>query len=195
MISAIFALLACTSEPAASEDTDAGVDSAEETAAPVDTGTPFDQIDPSTLDAGPNPCRPAQRVRVGRVIDGDTFEVSGGSLDGQSIRIIGLNTPEIGYGGTPDECWAQEAKAFAQDVLEGRDVWLTFDDQCTDNYARTLAYVYTGTLHQGNYTVRALETGQGYVLSIAPNNTFDQQFRAAQTVAREAVVGVWATCR
>lgn len=194
MITLWWALVGCE-PPVESSDlpTDDQVDT--DSAPPIDTGTPFNDIEPSTLAAGPNPCRPAQRVTVGRVIDGDTFEVSGGSLDGNSIRIIGLNTPEIGYGGDADECWAQEAKSFAQDVLEDRDVWLTFDAQCRDNYGRYLAYVYTGSMPQGNYTVRALEAGQGFVLSIAPNNTFDRLFRDAQAVGVKADAGLWAVCR
>lgn len=193
MIALWLALLACEPAPTDSvTDSDSGT---VDTGPTVDTGTPFDQIQPSTLPAGPEPCRPAQRVSVGRVIDGDTFEITGGSLDGEHIRIIGLNTPEIGYNGSPDDCWAQEAKSYAIDVLENRDVWLTFDAQCQDNYGRYLAYVYTGTLEQGNYTVRALETGQGFVLSIAPNNTYDRVFRDAQSIAIDGSLGLWGTCR
>ena len=162
---------------------------------PEDTGLPFDQIVGSELPAGPNPCREAIRVPVGRVIDGDTFEIGGGTLEGEDVRIIGIDTPEIGYNGASDECWAVEARAYARERLLGRDVWLTFDAQCTDNYGRLLAYVYTGSLEMGNFTVAALSTGQGLALSIAPNDTFEQLFSDAMDVARTSDSGLWSECR
>ena len=174
------------------EPGDSGSDSAP---IPEDTGLPFDQIVGGELPAGPNPCREAIRVPVGRVIDGDTFEIGGGTLDGQDVRIIGVDTPEIGYNGNPDECWAVEARAFARERLLNRDVWLTFDAQCTDNYGRLLAYVYTGTLEQGNFTVAALSTGQGLAMSIPPNDTFEQLFSDAMDVARTSDTGLWSECR
>jgi len=44
--------------------------------------------------------------KVVQVIDGDTFRLE----EGTAVRYIGLDTPELGKGETPDECFAQEAK-------------------------------------------------------------------------------------
>lgn len=42
----------------------------------------------------PLPGKPEQ-VRVQQVVDGDTVRL----VDGRSVRLIGINTPEIGHGG------------------------------------------------------------------------------------------------
>lgn len=45
-------------------------------------------------------------VAVQRVVDGDTLRLS----DGRSVRMIGLNTPELGKQGRSDEPFAVAAR-------------------------------------------------------------------------------------
>jgi endonuclease YncB( thermonuclease family) len=71
---------------------------------------------------------------VSRVVDGDTVEMS----TGQTIRIIGVDTPEAGQ-----PCYA-EAAAALRAVVQGQAVGLTpgaRDD--VDRYGRLLRYVDT----------------------------------------------------
>ena len=80
------------------------------------------------------------RVDVQRVVDGDTVRLE----DGRSVRMIGLNAPEIGKKGRPDEPFAVAARLRLQtlvDASEGR-VGLVPGRERKDHYGRTLAHLY-----------------------------------------------------
>jgi len=67
-------------------------------------------------------------VRVVRVLDGDTIQIS----DGRTVRLLGVDTPEKG------EQWAKEARLWLVEQSLGREVTL---EECAekDKYGRTLA--------------------------------------------------------
>ncbi|MGB8145070.1 MAG: hypothetical protein WCF05_07865, partial [Chromatiaceae bacterium] len=58
---------------------------------------------------------PAQSepARVTQVIDGDTLELA----DDTRVRLIGINTPEKGRDGKPDDPGARQASAALRDLL------------------------------------------------------------------------------
>jgi micrococcal nuclease len=96
------------------------------------------------------PAVPANAVQVTRVIDGDTFEVTGG----RTIRVLGIDSCEANtYGG-------QQATAAASMKLAGKTVTLTAeptgDDR--DRYDRELRYVQVGGSDFGSAMVRATHT-------------------------------------
>lgn len=71
------------------------------------------------------------------IYDGDTI-----TIEGERIRIMGLDTPEIGSGA---RCESEANAAVAarnrlSDLLAGAEITLRRDG--TDRYGRTLAYVY-----------------------------------------------------
>ncbi len=81
-------------------------------------------------------------VVVNRVIDGDTIDVD---LDGENtrVRLLNIDTPEIGHNGEPSECLAEEAKRYLEGRLpKGTEVRLEYDSERTDKYGRTLAGVF-----------------------------------------------------
>jgi micrococcal nuclease len=69
---------------------------------------------------------------VTKVIDGDTFVLA----NNQSVRLICINTPELGQPGS------QEAKEFLEDLILNKEVRLEKDISETDRYGRLLRYVY-----------------------------------------------------
>ena len=79
---------------------------------------------------------------VVRVVDGDTLIVS---VDGSEcrIRMIGIDTPESVH---PDASRNTEqgkaAAAYTTELLTGKQVYLEYDTDRTDDYGRTLAYVW-----------------------------------------------------
>ena len=76
-------------------------------------------------------CPDCDTIPVTRVIDGDTF-VSGDTR----VRLYGMDTPEIG-----ERC-ANEATDRLKD-LAGSTVRVEQGPRTTDQYGRTLAYLYT----------------------------------------------------
>jgi|GEM_PF-1133639 len=160
----------------------------------VPAGCELGDIDPSVFPAISGACRPPELVTVTWVADGDTFKVDS-SQGEETIRFIGVNTPETGYGTTSVECYGLEASAFTKDHFpEGTCLWLSFDHDCIDPYDRTLAYLWTGPGEQDMYQRRLLQEGYARVLTIAPDDHFSELFGQDQAAAEAAGVGLWSAC-
>lgn len=79
---------------------------------------------------------------VTRAIDGDTIEVTlKGETESQTVRLIGIDTPETVHPNKEIEPYGKEASDFTKSKLEGKTVNLELDTQETDKYGRLLAYV------------------------------------------------------
>jgi micrococcal nuclease len=67
-------------------------------------------------------------------------------VDGQSqsVRLLGIDTPETKDPRKPVQCFGEQASARTHDLLDGREVWLEFDPSQgrKDRYGRLLAYVW-----------------------------------------------------
>lgn len=126
-------------------------------------------------------------VRVRQVLDGDTLKLT----DGRSVRLIGLNTPELGRKGRPAEPGAQAAQRRLRELVAvgaGR-VGLRLGSEVRDHYGRTLAHVYD---HQGrNLEAQLLAEGLGYQVAVAPNLDLVECQRTAERQARAARLGLW----
>lgn len=136
---------------------------------------------------------PAARVEgtVLRVVDGDTVHVQVKGRD-ETVRLLGIDTPELHKPGTPVECGARGAARTLVTLASGRRVRLVADptQDKRDRYGRLLAYVVlrgTGT-DLGEAMVR-----RGW----ASVYVFDRPFRRVaryRAAARKAVGGVTARC-
>jgi micrococcal nuclease len=164
-------------EPTAGEERDALVES----------------LDAGQLPAGDNPCRSPMLLRVNHVVDGDTFYGTGDNGE-EKVRVIGINTPEIGYDGDPSDCYALEAQSKARSLLNGRLVWLTFDSVCEDYYERTLAYVHFGVGEQGFFERVMLQGGFAKAFPFDDTNTFMDVFDQDESQAEASEVGAWGDC-
>ena len=145
----------------------------------------------------PAPAGHAVSVRVVRVIDGDTIEVS---IEGQDedVRYIGVDTPETVKPGTPVQCFGPQASAENHRLVEGRTVRLVFDRERRDAYGRLLAYVYTqarGNAARSRFVNAALvRDGYARTLAIAPNTAHASALRRLQARAGRAGRGLWGAC-
>lgn len=74
-----------------------------------------------------------ESVIVERVIDGDTIVING-----TSVRMLGINTPERG------EKYSDDAKEFLDDLVLNKNVELKFGKDKYDRYKRILAYIFIG---------------------------------------------------
>jgi micrococcal nuclease len=130
---------------------------------------------------------------IDHFIDGDTIAVNmNGNVE--SVRMIGVDTPETHRPNTPVQCYGPEAASFTQAQIRkyGR-VRLEADplDTNRDVYGRLLRYVYTpgGTL----LDEKLIQKGYGFAYLSFPFTKSDQ-FAADQAAAQQAKLGLWGNC-
>jgi micrococcal nuclease len=80
----------------------------------------------------------AQDVRVKWVQDGDTLHLE----DGRKIRLVGIDAPEMGNDGAPDQYFARESRDYLRRLVEDRPLRLKTDGQGLDRYNRVFAVVF-----------------------------------------------------
>jgi endonuclease YncB( thermonuclease family) len=126
-------------------------------------------------------------VAVQRVVDGDTLRLS----DGRSVRMIGLNTPELGKKGRSDEPFAVAARKRLEALVAASDgrVGLLPGKESQDHYGRTLAHVYSAD--GANLEAQMLAEGLGFLVAVPPNVDLVGCQQAAERSARQAGLGVW----
>ena len=128
-----------------------------------------------------------QPVAVRQVVDGDTLRLT----DGRSVRMIGINAPEIGRKGRTSEPYAEAARRRLQALVKASDgrVGLVPGVERKDKYGRTLAHIYDR--NGDNLEAQLLSEGLGYHVAIAPNVRLAGCQQAAEQVARAAQAGLW----
>jgi micrococcal nuclease len=131
--------------------------------------------------------------RVTSVADGDTIKVD---MNGktESIRMIGVDTPESVKPNSPVQCYGKEASDFTKKNLSGQTVRLEADTtgDNRDRYDRLLRYVYAqdGTL----WNQKLIQDGYGFAyLSFQFSKQAD--FAATQASAEESKLGLWTACK
>lgn len=132
----------------------------------------------------PLPVLHAAHVRY--VIDGDTVILS----DGEHLRIVGLNAPEIGHDGAADQPYADAARQRLEDLVgatHGEVKWAPAADR-RDDYGRTLGYLYVGGRDAAAVLLRA---GLAALIAIPPNLARVGCYAAAERAARKAHRGLW----
>lgn len=134
----------------------------------------------------PLPDKP-QQVAVRQVVDGDTLRLS----DGRSVRMIGINAPEIGRKGRTSEPYAEAARQRLQALVKASDgrVGLVPGVEGKDKYGRTLAHIYGRD--GNNLEATLLSEGLGYRVAVAPNVKLSRCQQQAEQAARAARVGLW----
>lgn len=127
---------------------------------------------------------PAAAQLVERVVDGDTIIVQGVGR----VRLIGVDTPETVHPRRPVECFGKEASAFAKRLLEGQRARLEYDQERTDRYGRTLAYVH---LPNGTFAnAEIVRQGYGHAYTRFPFR-YLEEFRRYEREARQGGRGLW----
>lgn len=134
--------------------------------------------------AGAAPAGPSE-ARVATVSDGDSLVLA----DGRALRLIGINAPELGKDGTPDEPLARAARTELERLVAGKRVHLTLDEEHNDRYGRLLAHVTL--LDGGSVAERLLEQGLACVIAVSPNLLNLARHLDVEASARRAKRGLW----
>jgi micrococcal nuclease len=137
-------------------------------------------------------------VTVTHVVDGDTIDVAMPDGDEETVRYIGIDTPETVKPDTPVQCGGPRAHAVNERLVGGRSVTLRFDAERRDVYGRLLAYAYVPVARPGGHPLfvnaELVRLGLARTLTIPPNDSFASLF--ARLAARAGALGrgLWGSC-
>lgn len=136
---------------------------------------------PAAWPAGQRP------VKVSYVIDGDTVILA----DKRRVRLIGIDTSEIGRDGKADQPFARVARHALVALIDasGDEVRLIPGQERLDRYGRTLAHLFSGD--GDNLVAELLRQGLGYHIAFPPNLAFLDCYAESQAAARAARLGLW----
>jgi micrococcal nuclease len=132
------------------------------------------------------------RARVTRVVDGDTVKaLVAGRPD--TVRYIGMDTPEEVKPGVPVECFARRAAARNRRLVAGETVLLRLDRNPRDRYGRLLAYVYRA---RDGLFVNAALVREGFARQdpFPDNRAHAALFARLDAAARARHIGLWGRC-
>jgi micrococcal nuclease len=125
---------------------------------------------------------------VTRVVDGDTIHAMIGNQV-ETIRYIGINTPETHHPRLGAQPGGQEATEVNRQLVEGKWVQLTLDVQQRDKYGRLLAYVW---INGEMVNAHLVHRGYAQAATYPPNVRYADYFVKLQGGARDDKRGLWA---
>lgn len=165
--------------PATAASTDASTTTSTSGTSPKNTSSPTSSSNPPTsLPEG------SESASVVSVIDGDTIRVDYVGGSNESVRLIGINTPES------DECYGPEASTALSVLVDQQNVVMARDVSNRDQFGRLLRYIY---LPDGTF-VNLVMVRQGYALAreFPPDTSQADVLAAAQAEAEAESLGLWA---
>lgn len=125
-------------------------------------------------------------ARLKGVIDGDTLRLE----DGSKVRLIGVNTPELGRDTRPPEPLGPEAKAAVKTFFGAdRELRLVFGTRQRDRYGRLLAHVFS--IDGRSLEAYLLERGLAFHIAFPPNLALADCLQEVELRARRRGLGVW----
>jgi micrococcal nuclease len=124
-------------------------------------------------------------VTVRHVVDGDSVILT----DQRQVRLIGINAPELGKDGKPDEPLAVAARDRLRDLVQGKSAQLVLEQEQRDHYGRWLAHL---VLPDGaNVEEILLKEGLASAIAIPPNVSQWRRLFDAENVAHARRRGIW----
>ena len=143
-------------------------------------------------------------VTITRVVDGDTVEARFPNGKTDTLRLLGVDTPETSlsrvspgeFEGIPDTVagrdhlynWGERATEFATDELSGKTVRIEVDPQADrrGSFGRLLVYIY---VDGENFNKRLLT--QGYARMYDSQFSLRPEFERTESKAQRNSVGLW----
>jgi len=126
-----------------------------------------------------------------KVVDGDTIAVS---INGKSetIRVIGIDTPEVDDPRKTTECFGKEASEMANDIFEGNKTVLLESDPTQgdrDKYNRFLRYVWIDDVT--DFGKLMIDSGYASEYTYDLPYKYKNKYKQAEQKARDAKKGLW----
>lgn len=126
----------------------------------------------------------AKKVIVTDVTDGDTIKVRMSDGEVETVRLIGIDTPET----RPTECFGREATAKMQVLVGGKEIMLVQDPaDDRDNFGRLLRYVSVEGVDAGAVMIR---DGFAHSYKQYPHPRLDE-YNVLERNARNTSSGLW----
>lgn len=139
----------------------------------------------------------SESVTVQRVFDGDTFSARTSSGEHVTIRMLGIDAPEVDReDASESDCGAAESTTALEGLIGARPVVLVTDpvSDPTDRFGRRLRYVATeGVDDVARQLVIAGMVAAWYPRS-EPTPTRFADYQSLEDGARANRVGLWARC-
>jgi len=172
-----------------------------------ETPTEYDgTIQPAANDSDLTVGTDRLNVTVVRVVDGDTLDIRYKNGTRDTVRLLGIDTPEVEadnqpgeYEGVPDTdagraCLYEagiDASEYVNERIDKGPVTIAVDPQADrrGGYGRLLAYVYIG---EDNLNYELVATGRARVYE--SSFTLRERFDATEQRAKDGNRGLWA-CR
>jgi len=127
----------------------------------------------------------AETVRVSHVVDGDSLRL----IDGRSVRLIGINAPELARESRAAEPLSKNAHKALTKLVAGKKLELKPGQQAFDHYGRTLAYL---VLPDGSFAGEVLlRSGLASLIAIPPNIDHISRYQKTESEARQRRLGIW----
>lgn len=125
---------------------------------------------------------------VKSVIDGDTIRIE----KRIKIRLLGIDSPERG------ECYYKESKAYLNELIDEKQVFLEKDITGKDLYDRLLRYVVLKNPdpEENNILVNNQMVLEGYAFaqSISPDKKYRDLLATSERKAKADEKGMWGAC-
>lgn len=121
---------------------------------------------------------------VSRVIDGDSVVLD----NGETVRYVGVDAPEMGKKKGGPEFFAREATRYNKKLVLLKKVRLEFDEEKRDTYGRLLAYVFVKNVFVNGELVRL---GYARAMIKPPNTRYRDILLQYQKEAMAKDAGLW----
>ena len=124
--------------------------------------------------------------KVIKVYDGDTIKVAGLDLTFK-IRLVGIDSPEIGFNGRQSQPFSKKARRYLIQLLDGKKV--AIKGYGTGGYNRQLAEVFVG---DKNINLEMIKAGLAEVYRGKRPQTLDSKpYFKEETRAKRSKKGMW----
>lgn len=139
---------------------------------------------------------------ITKCADGDTCTAVTNGVE-ETIRMIGIDTPESVHPSKPVECYSLEASNYTKQELVGKMVILEDDktQESTDKYGRSLRYIYynkvckiNGDCQADFFNLNVIKKGYGKEYTYSKAYKYQAAFKDAQEQAKNSSAGLWGAC-